>query len=227
MENLISKKTNIYVHPNEVPPRTNEKLTVIFDLDETLLTTSGSLLILRAGIYYLVELFLDQRFEFIIWTAAQKEHAENCVKYFAFHHLYPKYVICMGSWFTNVQYYEKNIQLLCNNNNRTISSTILIDDRWINGNSFPYNFIGVYPHREFSPNDIVLKQLSIILKTLVEQNDSVENFIKHKLSSINNIYVCEEVYLFLEMVITCYVLQSYTDQSEKVVSNIIGQFVID
>jgi hypothetical protein len=99
--NAESSGRTIWCHPDEVPSRDDERfcLTVVIDMDETLLTTRGDTVYLRPFAREFLEALQKlMGIELILWSAGLPEHVDRCLKVMDPDESIFQHVIARGSW---------------------------------------------------------------------------------------------------------------------------------
>ena len=154
------------------------KLTIVLDLDETLIRFNNGNLIKRPGLYNFLDKLLEENCELIIFTASNKEYADNIIdeieieKEYFNKRLYRENTVLIGS------NYVKDISKL----GRELSKTIIIDN---DVTCFCLQKTNGILIKEFYANDIEEKNdkilfnlLKIILNIMKKPFDDIRKELK-------------------------------------------------
>lgn len=166
-------KDKIIKNPKNIPKRDSRyKITLIWDLDQTLVSADGiegddiysdetKLVIRPYTETILASLKRNDDVEFVIWTAGNKSHAKRVLN--SFNIIYFDYIIYRNETWFDINDQIKDIKLL----NRDLKNTILIDDRIDIGKMNPENLLVVPPFKpreQNCDNDTTLLYLANILQ---------------------------------------------------------------
>ncbi|KAJ9468316.1 CTD small phosphatase-like protein 2 [Diplonema papillatum] len=105
-----------------LPPQLKEdagKLTVVLDLDETLIYAREGPLYSRPGVQELLNL-LEKRCEAIVWTAGVRAYAQAVIKNIDQNNVIRHCVYRHKRWFTGVAGYSKDLTLLGRDMNKLV-----------------------------------------------------------------------------------------------------------
>jgi RNA polymerase II subunit A small phosphatase-like protein len=104
-------------------PSLADKLTIVLDLDETIIYAREGPLFVRPGTKELFA-FLKEHFEVIVWTAAVRPYAKVVIKNIdtvnATHHLIYRH----NKWFTGQAGYRKDLSML----GRDLQTTLIVEN---------------------------------------------------------------------------------------------------
>jgi len=145
-------------------PSVAGRMTVVLDLDETLIYAREGPLYARPGIDELL-LYLKEHFEAVVWTAGVRAYAQAVVKNVdkvnAIHHCVYRH----KKWFTGCAGYNKDLTLL----GRDMANTIIIENTpdCLRGNEGNGILVADYEGGELA--DDTLYCILALLKDLVER----------------------------------------------------------
>ena len=151
-----------------VPPKSpsfSDRLTVVLDLDETLIYAREGPLYARPGLDDLLK-FVGGNCEGIVWTAGVKAYAQavvrNIDKHEAIHHTVYRH----KKWFTGCAGYNKDLTLL----GRNMDFTIIIENTpdCVRGNEMNGILVSDYEGGELEDN--TLPAITLLLRDLVERH---------------------------------------------------------
>eukprot|EP00759_Apiculatamorpha_spiralis_P012120 PhF_6_TR19201/c0_g2_i1/m.28232/K15731/CTDSP; carboxy-terminal domain RNA polymerase II polypeptide A small phosphatase len=150
--------------PPKVPELSN-RITIVLDLDETLIYAREGPLYARPGIDDLLHL-LKERFEAVVWTAGVKAYAQavvrNVDKESAIHHCVYRH----KKWFTGCAGYTKDLGLL----GRDLNTTLIIENTpdCVRGHEKHGILVADYEGGEFP--DFTLPGIALLLNDLADQH---------------------------------------------------------
>lgn len=149
-----------------VPPKDpdwRDRVTVVLDLDETLIFARDGPLYARPGLDELMA-FLKENCEAIVWTAGVKAYAQAVVRNIDKHDAVRHTVYRHKKWFTGCAGYNKDLTLL----GRDIETTLIIENTpdCVRGNEKNGILVADYEGGELEDN--TLFSILVLLKDLVE-----------------------------------------------------------
>jgi RNA polymerase II subunit A small phosphatase-like protein len=155
-----------------IPPRDpalEGRLTVVLDLDETLIYAREGPLYARPGVDELL-LYLKEHFEAIVWTAGVKAYAQAVVKNIDKLNAIQHCVYRHKKWFTGCAGYNKDLTLL----GRDMKNTIIIENTpdCLRGNEGNGILVADYEGGELA--DDTLYCILALLKDLVEKRKTTQ-----------------------------------------------------
>jgi RNA polymerase II subunit A small phosphatase-like protein len=144
-------------------PSMEGRITIVLDLDETLIYAREGPLYARPGIDELLA-FLKEHFEAVVWTAGVKAYAQAVVKNIDKTNAIQHCVYRHKKWFTGVAGYNKDLTLL----GRDMANTIIIENTpdCLRGNEGNGILVADYEGGELA--DDTLYCILALLKDLVE-----------------------------------------------------------
>jgi len=162
-----------------VPPKDpslEDRISVVLDLDETLIYAREGPLYARPGLDDLLKLVKDQ-FEGIVWTAGVKAYAQavvrNVDKNQAIHHCVYRH----KKWFSGQAGYNKDLNLL----GRDLSKTLILENTpdCLRGNEENGILVADYEGGEFPDNTLpAIAMLLVDLKAHVEKGMTVPDYVR-------------------------------------------------
>lgn len=162
-----------------VPPKdpsVADRITVVLDLDETLIYAREGPLYARPGLDELLK-FLKDNCEGIVWTAGVKAYAQAVVRNIDKHDAVRHTVYRHKKWFTGCAGYNKDLTLL----GRDMSTTLIIENTpdCVRGNESNGILVADYEGGELADN--TLPCITLLLQDLIErrktENISVPQYI--------------------------------------------------
>jgi len=162
-----------------VPPKDPslaDRITVVLDLDETLIYAREGPLYARPGLEELL-LFLKDNCEAIVWTAGVKAYAQAVVRNVDRHEAIRHTVYRHKKWFTGCAGYNKDLTLL----GRDLASTLIIENTpdCVRGNETNGILVADYEGGELE--DHTLPGILLLLKDFIQrrkkENISVQQYI--------------------------------------------------
>lgn len=154
---------------NLVPPKdpsVSGRITVVLDLDETLIYAREGPLFARRGIDQLLALLKDS-FEAVVWTAGVKAYAQAVVKNIDKGEAIKHCVYRHKKWFTGVAGYNKDLTLL----GRDMDTTLIIENTpdCVRGNEANGILVADYEGGDEEDNTLFL--ICALLKDLKERHE--------------------------------------------------------
>lgn len=116
----------ILTEPYNVGKKTKKGITVVWDLDGTLITTNKDKHFLRPFALYCIEKLYKQNIEMILWSAGSQEHVENALGLLFSDKTYFDACVVRGSWFTG-RCCAKNLTFLVNDT-RSLDEIVIIEN---------------------------------------------------------------------------------------------------
>lgn len=168
------------------------RLTVVFDVDETIVSYGDKAFRLRAGMVprpYLAELLdylasIDA--EVILWAASSDRYMKQVVQAIDPQGVrISQYIVRDKSWFSEDNWYEKNIRWL----KRNVDDTLIIENRPLSVRSCNANAVlvpdfirGEYMDtgQDYPPNDDALRDLKKIVEDLEKSGRPVSHYLADK-----------------------------------------------
>ena len=167
------------------------RLTVVFDLDETIVSYGDKAFRLKAGMVprpYLAELldYLSEiDAEVIVWAASSERYVKQVLQVIdPLGTRISKFIVRSNDWFTNDRFYEKNLFWL----KRDMDSTIMIENRAMSIRNCNANAILVEDFlrgefmddgKDFPPNDNALKTVKEVVQALEESGMKVSDYLSN------------------------------------------------
>lgn len=150
-----------------VPPKDpslGDKITVVLDLDETLVYAREGPLYARPGLEELL-IFLKENCEAIVWTAGVKAYAQAVVRNVDHIEAIRHTVYRHKKWFTGCAGYNKDLSLL----GRDLASTLIIENTpdCVRGNEQNGILVADYEGGELEDN--TLPGILLLLKDIIER----------------------------------------------------------
>lgn len=163
-----------------VPPKAPEmegKLTVVLDLDETLIYAREGPLYARPGLDDLMKLIKDN-FEGIVWTAGVKAYAQAVVRNIDKHDAISHCVYRHKKWFTGCAGYNKDLTLL----GRDMNKTLILENTpdCLRGNEENGILVADYEGGEYPDNTLpaILLLLTDLKQCMEKDNITVPQYIR-------------------------------------------------
>ena len=143
-------------------PNLADRLTIVLDLDETLIYAREGPLYARPGLEELM-LFLKDHCEAIVWTAGVKAYAQAVVRNIDRHEAIKHTVYRHKKWFTGCAGYNKDLTLL----GRDLETTLIIENTpdCVRGNEANGILVADYEGGELEDN--TLPAILLLLQDLV------------------------------------------------------------
>lgn len=162
---MIQEADKELVAPKEA--HLKDRLTIVLDLDETLIYAREGPLYGRPGLDELM-LFLKDNCEAIVWTAGVKAYAQAVVRNIDKHDAIRHTVYRHKKWFTGMAGYNKDLTLL----GRDLNTTLIVENTpdCVRGNEANGILVADYEGGELEDN--TLPAILMLLKDLVQRRNS-------------------------------------------------------
>lgn len=186
-----------------VPPKEDalkDRITVVLDLDETLIYAREGPLYARPGLEELM-IFLKDNCEAIVWTAGVKAYAQAVVRNIDKHDAIRHTVYRHKKWFTGCAGYNKDLTLL----GRNLDTTIIVENTpdCLRGNEGHGILVSDYEGGELEDNTLVA--ILLLLKDLVHRR-SVEGLTVPQYIERSNFLAKQKIPTDMGNLMDCYCL---------------------
>lgn len=171
---MVHDASKVLIPPKN--PQFADRITVVLDLDETLIYAREGPLYVRPGMDHLMEL-LKKSFEAVVWTAGVKAYAQavvrNIDKLGAVQHCVYRH----QKWFTGEAGYNKDLNLL----GRELNTTLIIENTpdCLRGNEKNGILVSDYAGGELADNTLlaIVVLLEDLLERVEQENLTIPDYI--------------------------------------------------